>query len=88
MSLTHLTPSGELLEVTQEKGELEKEVEQLRKRVGGLPSATHRESGERGHIADKYADLKRDQMIASLVDLEVVSGLLSPMSEELTVHLV
>ena len=68
------TFSGELLEVTQEKGELEKELEQLRKRVGALPSATHRESGERAHIADKYTDLKRDQMIASLVDLEVVSS--------------
>jgi DNA repair exonuclease SbcCD ATPase subunit len=63
--------SDELLEVTQAKADLEKEVEQLRKRVGSIPSATHRETGERGQLADKYADLKKDEMISSLVDLEM-----------------
>ena len=69
---TILTCLDELLEVTQAKADLEKEVEQLRKRVGSIPSATHRETGERGQLADKYADLKKDEMIGGLVDLEMV----------------
>ena len=64
----------ELVEATQVNGDLEKELDELRKRAMPLPSATHREKGSRGEIADKYVNFKRGQMISAAVDLELVSA--------------